>query len=236
MAIINWRDSIPAADWELYSLSGLGCHSEPGVHPALLVIDVQLRTLGEKPLPLRESIDLYYPTSCGQAGWDALPVIAETLAAARGAGIPVFHPCVPYRSADEAGQMARKAPAFLAAEAEAHAFPEAIAPLVGERTIPKVHASAFRGTPLISYLVDLGIDTLILTGCTTSGCIRATAVDASGYNLDCIVVEDGVYDRVGLSHCVNLFDIQAKYGEVMPSAAVLDYLAALGRRDTAAAT
>lgn len=196
---------------------------------------MQFRTLGQKPLPLRESIDAYYPTSCGQVGWDAVPVITEILVAARGAGVPVFYPCVPYRSADEAGQMARKAPALLAAEAQAHAFPEAIAPIAGERTIPKVHASAFRGTPLISYLIDLGIDTVILTGCTTSGCVRATAVDASGYNLKCVVVEDGVYDRVSLSHCVNLFDIQAKYGEVMPSASVLEYLEAVGRHDTPAA-
>jgi nicotinamidase-related amidase len=231
----NWREFIPAADWELYSTIGLGRPTGLGARPALLVIDVQFRTLGDKPLPLRESITSSYATSCGQNGWDALPVIAEIIASSRSTDVPVLYPCVPYRSASQAGQVARKAPGLLAADAHAHEFPEAIAPSAGDRTVPKTHASAFHGTPLMSYLVDLGIDTVLLTGCTTSGCVRATAVDASAHNLKTVVVEDGVYDRVTMSHCVSLFDIQAKYGEVMPAGAVLAYLGRLGHRDAATA-
>jgi maleamate amidohydrolase len=220
----EWRNAIPAEDWETYRLAGLGVPEPPGSRPALLVIDTQYRTLGERPLPLRDAISQSYPTSCGEAGWRALPAIAQLISAARANRVPIVYPFIPRRSGIEAGRMGRRAPGLLAADAHGYEFPPSIQPEQTDLVMPKFHASAFMGTPLLNFLIDLGVDTVILTGCTTSGCVRATAVDASGYNFRCVVAEDAVYDRAWLTHCVNLFDIQAKYGEVMAAASIGEYL------------
>jgi nicotinamidase-related amidase len=94
-------------------------------------------------------------------------------------------------------------------------FMAEIAPVEGDILLPKKHPSAFFGTPLTSYLVDLGVDTLIVTGCTTSGCVRGTVVDGFAYNFRAIVPHDCVYDRSQVSHAVNLFDMSEKYADVM---------------------
>jgi isochorismate hydrolase len=109
------------------------------------------------------------------------------------------------------------------------------APEAGDILLPKKHPSAFFGTPLVSYLIDLGADTLVITGCTTSGCVRGSVVDAFAYNFRVLVPEDAVYDRSRVSHAVNLFDMAAKYAEVMPTSACLAALAALPAEETARA-
>jgi maleamate amidohydrolase len=96
-----------------------------------------------------------------------------------------------------------------------YAFVEEIAPREGDLLIPKRHPSAFFGTPLASYLIDLGADTLLVTGCTTSGCVRGSVVDGFAYNFKVVVPHDAVYDRSGVSHAVNLFDMASKYADVM---------------------
>lgn len=220
----DWREAIPAEDWATYDQAGLGRVDEPGSRPAVLVIDVQFRTLGEEPLPIGESIRRHYRASCGEAGWRALGPIARVVAAAREVRVPVVFPCIPPRSATEGGAMGRKAPALLEGDARGHEFPDPVAPIAGEIVLPKMHASAFAGTPLLGHLIELGVDTVVLVGATTSGCIRATAIDACSFNLRCLVVEDAVYDRATLSHCVNLFDINAKYGNVVSSDGAVAYL------------
>jgi maleamate amidohydrolase len=94
-------------------------------------------------------------------------------------------------------------------------FVAEVAPRSEEITIPKFQASAFHGTALISYLVGLGVDTVVVTGCTTSGCVRATVVDACALNFKVVVPEDAVYDRSQTSHAVNLFDMSSKYADVL---------------------
>ncbi|HZD52801.1 MAG TPA: isochorismatase family protein, partial [Woeseiaceae bacterium] len=84
--------------------------------------------------------------------------------------------------------------------------------------------SAFFGTPLASYLIDLKVDTLVVTGCTTSGCVRGSVVDAFAYNFKVLVPWDAVYDRSHVSHAVNLFDMSEKYAEVMSLAEALECL------------
>lgn len=84
--------------------------------------------------------------------------------------------------------------------------------------------SVFFGTALTSYLIDRGIDTLIITGATTSGCVRATAVDAFAYGYKVVVPYEAVFDRVKTSHLVNLFDIDSKYGDVVSTDEVVAYL------------
>ena len=106
-------------------------------------------------------------------------------------------------------------------------FPPEIAPRPGDVLIPKKHPSAFFATPLVSHLIDLGVDTLVVTGCTTSGCVRGSVVDAFAYNFRVLVPSDCVYDRSATSHAVNLFDMASKYADVGTSREILDKLAPL---------
>jgi nicotinamidase-related amidase len=101
---------------------------------------------------------------------------------------------------------------------------EPLAPEPGELVIRKVRASGFFGTPLPAFLVELGIDTLVMCGNSTSGCVRATCLDARNLGYKIAVVEECVFDRNWLSHKVNLFDMNCKYADVMWLDEVLDYL------------
>ena len=222
----EWRTTIPEHDWETYRMAQFGQPAGLGSRPAILVIDVQYRTVGDEPAPLRESIERYYKTSCGQNGWDAVAGIAPLLAAARASGIPVIYPYVAPKGEHDAGRTATKIPSLMDVAEQGYAFVSEVAPRDGELLIPKRHPSAFFGTPLVSHLIGLRVDSLILTGCTTSGCVRATAVDAFAHNLHCAVVEDCVYDRSELVHAVNLFDLQSKYADVMTRAQAVEYLIA----------
>jgi maleamate amidohydrolase len=97
-------------------------------------------------------------------------------------------------------------------------------PMAGERTIEKKYASAFFGTDLDPYLRSLGVDTVLMTGCTTSGCIRASAIDSLQYGYHTVVVREAVGDRAAGPHEANLFDIDAKYADVVSLADALEYL------------
>jgi len=107
------------------------------------------------------------------------------------------------------------------------AVDERIKPLPGECVVSKNYASSFFGTDLDSYLRARGIDTVVIVGATTSGCVRASAVDSLQYAYHTIVVSDGVGDRAQGPHEANLFDIEAKYGDVITGAQVLDYMRGL---------
>ena len=98
-----------------------------------------------------------------------------------------------------------------------------IAPGDRDIVVYKQKPSAFHGTPLVDYLVKLGVDGLIFTGTTTSGCVRAAVIDAFSYNFRCTVVEDGCFDRSTASHAINLCDMNAKYGDVVGSDEVIAY-------------
>ncbi len=220
----DWRQVIPQADWEIYERAGFGRTVGLGERPALLIIDVQYRTVGDEPLPLLESIERFYRTSCGETGWEAVRLIARLLSAAREAKIPIVYPHVAPKAQIDAGRTGTKIPSLLEVAERGYRFVEEIAPRAGDLLIPKRHPSGFFGTSLASYLIDMRIDTLLLTGCTTSGCVRATAMDAFAYNFRCAVIEDCVYDRSELAHAVNLFDISAKYADVIASEDAIAYI------------
>ncbi len=224
-----WDGIIPAEEQELYRIAGLGGRSGLGQRPALLVIDVQYRSVGDAPLPIREAIR-QYPTSCGEAGWRAIPHIAALVALHRAKGWPVIFPHVAPKSAHDQGAFAEKMPAIMGIPPAGYDFVAEVAPLPQEMRLPKTQASAFHGTPLAGYLVGLGVDTLVLAGTTTSGCVRATAVDGCSLNFKCVVPEDAVFDRSATSHAVNLFDIAHKYADVLPTEELLGRLAALPPR------
>jgi maleamate amidohydrolase len=209
-----WDGIIPQAEQEAYRAAGFGKRSGLGRRPALVIIDVQYRTVGTKPMPFAEAIR-EFPTSCGEIGWAAARNIARLLAFFRERKWPVIYPYVSPKESFDKGRLSEKVPALMTVAKNGYDFMAEIAPAEGDILLPKKHPSAFFGTPLTSYLVDLGIDTLIVTGCTTSGCVRGTVVDGFAYNFRAVVPHDCVYDRSQVSHAVNLFDMSEKYADVM---------------------
>ena len=174
-----------------------------------------------------EGADLYAPGVVA-----ALPPAARALAAARDAGLPVIHTNIRYQPGLflDGGVWVKKAPVMKAMVdgnplAE---FCDEVLPLDDELVITKQYASAFFGTSLAATLTALGVDTLVLVGCSTSGCIRASAVDGLQHGFRVMVLRDGVGDRHPAPHEANLFDINGKYGDVIDTADFLDHLKQAG--------
>jgi maleamate amidohydrolase len=187
---------------------------------------------GRKPaLVLIDFVMAYYtegsPLYGGEGVATALASALRVLAAARRAGIPIIFTNVVVQSGPlDGGVFYRKAPATrcFSAGNPMGAWPPGIDPQPGELVISKQYPSAFFGTSLASTLTANGIDTVILTGITTSGCVRATCVDTMSYGFIPIVVREGVGDRADGPHEANLFDMSAKYADVLPETEVIDYL------------
>lgn len=209
-----WAGAISQEDEIRYEKAGFGRPSGIGTSPALLIIDVQYRTLGDTPKPFDEAIK-DYTTACGQVGWDALARIELLLAACREREIPVLYPHVAPKQAYDSGTLGAKVPSIMLVPEQGYRIPDQIAPGPDDIMVPKKHPSAFFGTPLASYLIGLGVDSVIVTGCSTSGCVRSTVVDAFAYNFKVLVPFDAVYDRSDTVHKVNLFDMGQKYADVL---------------------
>lgn len=227
-----WERWLSERDREVYDAAGYGQRAGAGTRPALLVVDVTHDFTGDRPEPILESIRRF-SNSCGEMAWTAMERIRELLETCRAAGVPVFFSKAPDESsAADRGAWAWKNARDLEMSELRHRIgneiPEMIQPLPNETVIQKAKPSVFFGTALVSYLVALGADTLIVAGTTTSGCVRATVVDGFSLNYRIIVAEDAVFDRGELAHAANLFDIQAKYADVMPVAEVIGYIRNLG--------
>jgi nicotinamidase-related amidase len=223
----SWETLIPADEMAVYRAAGYGQRGEWGSRPALLVVDVNYNFVGDRPEPILDSITRFR-NSCGEAGWQAIPRIAELLECARKTGRPVFYSTQGYRTDPlGAGSWGQKNARVLADDAERQRLGaeivKEIAPRPHEVVIRKNKPSAFFASPLVSYLVALGVDTVVIAGTTTSGCVRASAVDAFSYNYRVIVVEDCVFDRGRTAHLANLFDLNAKYADVVPRHEVMAY-------------
>lgn len=219
-----WDNVVSEEEQRAYRAAGFGNPSGIGERPALLIIDVQYRTVGTEPKPFWESIK-EFPTSCGEVGWNAVRNIVPLLAEFRRRRWPVLYPHVaPKNKATDSGRLAAKVPTIMDIAQKGYEFVAEIAPREGDVLLPKKHPSAFFATPLVSHLIDLGVDTLIVTGCTTSGCVRCSVVDAFSYNFRVVVPSDCVYDRSATSHAVNLFDMASKYADVATSAEVIGRL------------
>jgi maleamate amidohydrolase len=223
-----WENIISDDEQRAYRAAGFGRPSGMGKRPALLIIDVQYRTVGTTPLPFWESIK-EFPTSCGQAGWDAVANIQKLLAVFRANNWPVLYPHVAPKKSTEGGRLAEKIPAIMSIPMHGYDFVKEVAPREGDVLLPKKHPSAFFGTALASHLIDLQADTLIMTGCTTSGCVRGSVVDAFSLNFKVFVPQDAVYDRSKVSHAVNLFDMSEKYADVGTTETALEMLGKIGR-------
>lgn len=224
-----WDRYLTDDDRAIYEEAGYGRLGGAGSNPALLVVDVTYQFVGDKPEPVRESIKRF-PDSCGLVGWRAMDRIGDLLAVFRETGQPIFYTrAMDNPDALTAGSWSwKKSPDSLSAVAtsDVNEIPAQIAPGEGERVIPKTKPSAFFGTALQSYLVYLGIDTLVVSGTTTSGCVRATVLDSFSSNYRTLVAEDAVFDRIEASHVMSCFDMHAKYADVMVTSDIIDYVRA----------
>ena len=221
-----WDGIVTAEEQRAYRAAGFGRRSGLGKRPALLIIDVQYRTVGTTPAPFCDAIK-EFPTACGKVGWDAVAHIARLLALFRQNDWPVLYPYVSPKESFDKGRLAEKVPALMTVAPRGYDFVAEVAPREGDVLLPKKHPSAFFGTPLASYLIDKGADTVVVTGCTTSGCVRGSVVDAFAYNFRVSVPHDAVYDRSATSHAVNLFDMSEKYADVSDTTTLLAALAAI---------
>lgn len=228
-----WSEIVPATDLAVYSKAGWGHSTGIGTRPALLIIDVQWRTTGTRPLPVLEALK-EFPTACGQVAWDAVDHIVQLRDLFASKGWPVIFPHVAPKTAMDGGRFAAKLPGITDIAGKGYEFNDRLQPRPGDILLPKNHPSAFFGTPLASYLIDLGVDTLVVTGCATSGCVRASVVDAFSYNYRVQVPQDAVYDRGTASHAMNLFDMAQKYADVRPTAELLGLLEKIPSCDRAA--
>jgi maleamate amidohydrolase len=223
-----WDDVISAEEQRAYAAAGFGRASGLGQRPALLIIDVQYRTVGTKRAPFWEAIE-EFPTSCGDVGWRAVDALVPLVALFRERGWPVMYPHVAPKVAHEGGRLAEKIPAIMNIPSKGYEFVAEIAPHEGDVLLPKKHPSAFFATALCSHLIDKQVDTVVVAGCTTSGCVRGTVVDAFSLNFKVAVPQECVYDRSITSHKVNLFDMGQKYADVMPVAQLMEELRRVGR-------
>ncbi len=197
-----------------------GFHGRAGFgrRPALVVVDVN-NGFTDPESPLVCELD------------DVVAAIARLLDAARAAGTPVVFTTVAYGEAEKqvAKVFIEKVPVLLTLEAGSRwaEIDDRIAPRKHEAVLLKLFASSFFGTPLQALLTAHGCDSLIVTGASTSGCVRATAVDALQYGYRPIVPREAVGDRNQVAHEQSLYDIDAKYGDVVSLADTLDHLESL---------
>ena len=204
---------------DVYTRQGFGTPLGFGKRPALLIVDFVNGFLDP---------DLFGGGNIVKAAHKTVPL----LAAARAADIPVVFTRIVYaEDGSDAGIWCEKAPRLkvLTESSSASHVVAQLAPRPGEYVVRKTQASAFFGTDLAAHLVFHGVDTLVIAGCTTSGCVRASVVDAISYNFRPSVVGDCVGDRALGPHEANLFDIGQKYADV------LDAKQAIARLQAAAA-
>jgi maleamate amidohydrolase len=214
-----WDNFLDEQDQKVYQGAGLGKKMGIGLKPALIIVDVQYGFTGDSSEKIEESIQKY-PTSCGEVSWKAIPHIKSLLHAARNAELPIFFTIIEGSKTSSNDRVAIKGnifdhPLLLEGEKGTQVVEE-LKPQYGEIVISKKKPSAFFGTPLTSYLTARQVDTVIIVGCTTSGCVRASVIDAFSQNYRVIVPEECVFDRGIASHAINLFDMQQKYADVVP--------------------
>ncbi len=210
-----WDSFLTDRDRAVLSKARFGQRIGMGERPAVVVIDCQRYMVGERD----GSGD--WPSSCGEVGWRAIDDTQRLLKAARAAGVPVFFTLfVLARDGSDIGVYGRKRALLqsdhwvLEGTPGAELLPD-LYPQPGEIVFVKKKPSAFHGTPLLGYLVDRRVDTLIVCGGSTSNCVRATVYDSSSYNFRTIVPSGCVFDRIPVSHAISLFDMDRQYADVM---------------------
>jgi maleamate amidohydrolase len=218
-----WKDLVDQDTLQIYQAYRRRIYI--GDNPAVLAIDLYNKAYlgGNRPV---KDVDREFSGSCGEYAWSALPPTQKLFAAARHAGIPIIYTT---RYVDTGGVHSTNRNLKDKA-ADVYDIKAELAPERGELVIYKERASAFFGTPLVAHLQMKRIDSLIICGESTSGCVRASTVDAYSYGFHNTVVEECTYDRSLLNHKVNLFDLHHKYADVMHVDEVLTHLEGLAEQ------
>jgi maleamate amidohydrolase len=225
-----WDTILTAQDKSVYEAAGFGKIMELGKRPAILVIDVTYEFVGDKPEPILESIKKF-PRSCGDIGWKAIKRIRQLLDRGRIKNIPIIYSANEFRPetvSSGATKGEKKNDGLSMSIPDIKKVVKEIEPELGDLVIYKQRASVFFGTPIISYLTRNSIDTLLVCGTTTSGCVRASVVDAFSSGFKLAVIEECTFDRGIISHAVNLFDMHQKYANVIRLEEALAYLDDIG--------
>ena len=226
-----WNKFLTERDKAVFATSGYGARQGFGKRPALLIIDVNYAFCGDKPEPILELIKKWR-NSCGEDAWAALPYLRALIDKARGKGLPVIYTTgmrrgdlwdsgswawKNNRSAEDVGNKT------VVSNFDGNEIMAQIAPGPRDIVVYKQKPSGFFGTNMASYLTLLGCDSVIVTGTTTSGCVRATVLDAFSLNYRISIAEEGCFDRSQASHAINLCDMNAKYADVIKTAEVLAF-------------
>lgn len=218
-----WDKYLPQNDREIMELAGYSRPIGFGARPALMIVDVNYNFTGDKPEPIKQSI-ARWPNSCGEAAWRALPQINRLLQAGHRRGIPVFFTTDDFRPDGwnrgswlwKTGRIGEERATPRRSNLDGSEIHRDLDRQPSDILIRKLKPSAFNGTSLRQLLSLLKVDTLVVGGTTTSGCVRATVIDAFSDNVRVIVPEEACFDRIEASHAVSLFDMNAKYADVVP--------------------
>jgi len=224
-----WDEFLTERDKEVLDVAGYGTRAGFGSRPALLIIDVSYGFTGDRPEQILDSIKRW-SNSCGAESWDAIKQIDRLAEVFRTRRLPIIYSTGFARDDNwDAGSWAWKNSRTGEAKAPSsnlrgtNEIVDDLKPQPQDIVVYKQKPSAFFGTNLASYLTLLGCDSVILTGCTTSGCVRATAIDAFSANYRCAVIEDGCFDRSQASHAVTLYDLHCKYADVIMADEAISY-------------
>ena len=222
-----WKDIVTPDMLEVYSMYRR--QTLVGPAPALLAIDLYEVVYAGGALPPAK-LAKSHPNSCGEYAHAAIEPTKQLLAGARSAGLPIFYSTGDTRAASRPGFITatkRKRPPVNPFD---YSIRPEFKPEPDDVIITKQRASVFFGTPLMAHLTQLGVQSLIICGESTSGCVRASAVDAYSNGLHVVLVEECCFDRSILSHKVNLFDMHHKYADVMHIGEVIAHLEALAAK------
>lgn len=214
-----WKDVVSPEELEIYKHYQRDVYV--GARPALLAIDLYNFVYRGDPTKYPHELADEFPNSCGKFAWDAVEPTKKLFAACRAAGMPIIYLSGSTRKGrvrstnrqtgyDVGDDMLDIHPAFEVQDSDI--------------LIRKERASAFHSTPLVAHLTRLGVSSLIVCGESTSGCVRASVVDAYSYGYHVTVAEECVFDRSQLTHKMNLFDMHHKYADVMVLEDIVQHL------------
>jgi nicotinamidase-related amidase len=225
-----WNKFLTERDKAVFGTSGYGARQGFGKRPALIIIDVNWAFCGDKREPILESIKRWR-NSCGEDAWDALPYIRKLIDKCHDKGVPVIYTTGVRREDNwDAGSWSWKNSrnsedkSVPVPNLDANEIVAPIAPGPKDIVVLKQKPSGFFGTNMASYLNLLGCDSVIVTGTTTSGCVRATVLDAFSLNYRITLAEEGCFDRSQASHAINLCDMNAKYADVVKTSEVVEFI------------